>query len=90
VTDPWETVTPWRWREAYGRQAELTPKSRLEGQAQLTSIRTGTGDTTDLTVDIAAVVDLWRSWMELGGSLGQAPSPASRRPRAPPPTRPGV
>jgi len=40
---------------------------------QLTSIRTGTGDTTDLTVDIAAVVDLWRSWMELGGSLGQAP-----------------
>jgi hypothetical protein len=42
------------------------------------------------TVDIAAVVDLWRSWMELGGSLGQAPSPASRRPRAPPPIRPGV
>ena len=27
------------WREAYQRQAELTRKSGLDGQAQLTSIR---------------------------------------------------
>ena len=69
----WETVVG-PWREAYEKQAELTRKSWLDGQAQLASILTGggSGDATDMAADVGAASELWRSWMELGGSLGHA------------------
>jgi polyhydroxyalkanoate synthase subunit PhaE len=73
------TVNPWedfarRSRELYEQQAELA-KSWLDGQGRLagTLAKAGTGeDGTGPGQDAAALAELWRSWLALGGSLGAA------------------
>jgi polyhydroxyalkanoate synthesis regulator phasin len=74
------TVNPWqdfarRSRELYEQQAELA-KSWLDGQSRLagTFAKVGTGDdgTGPGQDDAAALAELWRSWLALGGSLGAA------------------
>jgi poly[(R)-3-hydroxyalkanoate] polymerase subunit PhaE len=73
------TVNPWedfarRSRELYEQQAELA-KSWLDGQSRLagTFAKVGTGDDgTGPGQDAAALAELWRSWLALGGSLGAA------------------
>jgi hypothetical protein len=70
---PWEEFAR-RSRELFEQQAELA-KSWLDGQSRLagTLARTGTGeDGTDPDQDAAAMAELWRSWLALGGSLGAA------------------
>jgi hypothetical protein len=63
-----------RSRELYEQQAELA-KSWLDGQSRLagTLAEAGTGeDGTGPGQDTAALAELWRSWLALGGSLGAA------------------
>ena len=71
------SVTPWeefarRSRELFEQQAELA-KSWLDGQSRLAGslaeLGTGEDGTGD---DAAAMAELWRSWLALGGSLGAA------------------
>lgn len=70
TTTPWDDMTR-RWRELYERQAELA-QGWLEDQTKLASTLPGTLAGGDLNVDPAAMAELWRSWMALGGSLGRA------------------
>lgn len=71
------SVTPWeefarRSRELFEQQAELA-KSWLDGQSRLagTLAELGTGE-DGAGEDAAALAELWRSWLALGGSLGAA------------------
>src|SRR3712207_3360250 len=71
--NPWEDFAR-RSRELYEQQAELA-KSWLDGQSRLagTFAKVGTGDDgTGPGQDAAALAELWRSWLALGGSLGAA------------------
>ncbi len=71
------SVTPWeefarRSRELFEQQAELA-KSWLDGQSRLAGSLTELGTGEDGTgEDAAALAELWRSWLALGGSLGAA------------------
>ena len=77
TANPWERLAR-RWRELYEQQAELA-RSWLDGQAKLAApwLRPVPGGTAE--ADAAAMAELWRSWLTLGGSLGSMPGmPASR------------
>ena len=71
------SVTPWeefarRSRELFEQQAELA-KSWLDGQSRLAGSLTELGTGEDGTgEDAAALAELWRSWLALGGSVGAA------------------
>jgi polyhydroxyalkanoate synthase subunit PhaE len=72
-TTPWEDFAE-RGRELYERQAELA-KAWFAGQAELSGALTGTGDAGARTgpgADVAAMAELWRSWLGLGNALGAA------------------
>lgn len=70
------TATSWddiarRWRELYEQQAEIT-RNWIDGQAKLADVIAGAGSGEDAGGDTAAMAELWRSWLTLGGSLGLA------------------
>jgi polyhydroxyalkanoate synthesis regulator phasin len=71
--DPWEEFAR-RSRELYEQQAELA-KNWLDGQSRLagTLAAAGSGEAgTSTGQESAAMAELWRSWLALGGSLGAA------------------
>ena len=73
MPNPWEEFAQ-RSRELYEQQAALT-KSWFDGQAKLASTfaEAGQGDAAiGSGIDAAAMAELWRSWLGLGGSLGAA------------------
>jgi hypothetical protein len=73
-TNLWEDFAK-RSRELYQQQAELA-KSWMEGQAKLAgTLASGTGQAEGSQgwgAEAAALADLWRSWLKLGGSVGGA------------------
>jgi hypothetical protein len=65
-----------RWREMYDQQAELARRwidsqARLVGDLAGVGVAGTTGGGGDVTVEAAAMAELWRSWAALGGSLGR-------------------
>jgi hypothetical protein len=68
----WETVTALAGGLGEAGAADAEELARGAGAADEHPY--GTDDPTGLTEDIAAGVDLWPPWMELGGSPGQAPA----------------
>lgn len=73
-TNLWEDFAR-RSRELYQQQADLA-KSWMEGQAKLAgTLASGTGQEDGgqgWGAEAAALAELWRSWLKLGGSLGGA------------------
>lgn len=79
------TATFWddagkRWREMIEQQAELA-RGWADGQAKLagTLADAGSGE-ADAAGGAAAMAELWRSWLTLGGSLGRAAVPGTVEP----------
>lgn len=71
--NPWDDLAR-RSRELYEQQTELA-KSWLDGQSRLAGTLTNAGSAGDGTgpgQEAAAMAELWRSWLALGGSLGTA------------------
>lgn len=75
----WEELTR-RWRDLWSQQAEQT-RSWFEGQVRLAQPPEGCGGTAasspesaaDSAADnVAAMTELWRSWVALSGSLGRS------------------
>ena len=80
---PWDDMTR-GWTEMYNRHTELA-KEWFDGQTQLTNtlselaektnpyagLGEGLGGVNPLA-DAGALAELWRSWTELGGSLGRS------------------
>jgi polyhydroxyalkanoate synthesis regulator phasin len=69
-TTPWEDFAK-HSRELYEQQAELA-KTWLAGQSKLAEAFTETGEVdaqTGLGANVAAMAELWRSWLGLGNSL---------------------
>jgi hypothetical protein len=76
-SQPWDDMAK-RWSDTFQQHATLVRKQWLDGQARLTSTLAST-QSTDPAASAAALTDLWRSWMGLGGfwtapgdSLGDA------------------
>ncbi|HEX8374627.1 MAG TPA: hypothetical protein VF606_05560, partial [Geminicoccaceae bacterium] len=70
------TTTPWddfgkRWREMLEHQAGLA-RDLVDGQAKVAGTLAGAGPDGGVGAQAAAVAELWRSWLTLGGSLGSA------------------
>ena len=76
MTNPWEDFAQ-RSRELHQQQAELA-KSWMEGQAKLAGTLAGSTGQEEGSqgqgwgAEAAALADLWRSWLKLGGSFGGA------------------
>ena len=69
TANPWEDFAR-RGRELYEQQAEVA-RTWLDGQSKLASTLAATpGQEDGLGADAAAMAELWRSWLTLGGSLG--------------------
>jgi polyhydroxyalkanoate synthase subunit PhaE len=69
TANPWEDFAR-RGRELYEQQAEVA-RTWLDGQSKLASTLGATpGQEDGPGADAAAMAELWRSWLTLGGSLG--------------------
>jgi polyhydroxyalkanoate synthesis regulator phasin len=80
-TKLWEDFAK-RSRELYEQQAELA-KAWLDGQAQLSGTFAMAGQNeapSGMGADAAAMAELWRSWLGLGGSLGATIVPGMAEP----------
>jgi polyhydroxyalkanoate synthase subunit PhaE len=67
TTTSWEEMSR-RWRELTEAQAEATTRW-VDAQSQLVKTLTGAGASADPASDAAAMADMWRSSMALGGIL---------------------
>ncbi len=67
TTTSWEEMSR-RWRELTEAQAEATTRW-VDAQSQLVKTLAGAGASTDPASDAAAMADMWRSSMALGGIL---------------------
>ena len=70
TTTPWEEMSR-RWRELTEAQADATAKW-LDSQSQLASALAGAGATGDPAANAAAMAEVWRSSMALGGTFSRA------------------
>src|SRR5215211_2934899 len=67
TTTSWEEMSR-RWRELTEAQAEATTRW-VDAQSQLVTTLAGAGASADPASDAAAMADMWRSSMALGGIL---------------------
>ena len=73
MTSPpsWDEMSK-RWRELYDQQAELA-RSWVDGQAKLAGTLAAAVPGEPAKAEAEAMAELWRSWLNLGGSLGSMP-----------------
>lgn len=78
LPNPWEDFAR-RSQELYQQQAELA-QSWMDGQAKLAGTLASAGVGGEAPAEAAAMADLWRSWLKLGGSFGGAAMPGLTMP----------
>jgi len=67
----WDEMSK-RWRELYDQQAEMA-RSWVDGQAKLAGTLAAAVPGEQAKAEALAMSELWRSWLNLGGSLGSMP-----------------
>jgi hypothetical protein len=67
----WDEMSK-RWRELYDQQAEMA-RSWVDGQAKLAGTLAAAVPGEQAKAEAEAMSELWRSWLNLGGSLGSMP-----------------